>query len=135
MKSNILFGLYQTGYKKPENVVSTYYKKLPFLKKLTVLTMLVTLPILLILVLVGIGFVKHNNKNALKNKIETVNQITVVSIIPDLLFQDIEAVKLTLQNIKHNSDVEYVCIQSNQTKVITSLGKVQNILYKDYLKY
>lgn len=40
-----------------------------------------------------------------------------------------------MQNIKNNSDVEYVCIQSNQTEIIISLGKSKNVLFKEYLKY
>ena len=99
-----------------------YYKKLSFLRKLTVINFSVGIPAVLIIILIGVSFVKNEGKKTINRQLTQISILTAEMVVSDILFNDGEAIEETLKKLSVFPTIKYACIINNEREIIATYG-------------
>ena len=98
------------------------FNRLSFTKKLILINVLVILPVILIGTIVSVFLIKENEKRSLQDEIAAISQLTTAYATPDLLFNDKEALSVTLESLNTFPNIIYACILNNDNEIIVTYG-------------
>ena len=109
-----------------------FFNNLQLRRKLVVITILVVLPVIIIITIVSITIVKKSGKLAVEKQVTAFGDLTASFILADVLYNDREAVKASLENFNKLPSISYAAVLNNDLEIISSYGKIENNLINYY---
>ncbi len=111
-----------------------YYNKLSFISKLSFINFSVGIPIISIIIIIGISFLKSEGKKTINRQYSNISILTSSMVVSDLLFNDPESMELTLENLNVFPNIVYACIINNNNEIIANYGTNESINEKRLIK-
>lgn len=110
-----------------------FFNSLPFRRKLILINIAIILPMIMIGTIISIYVVKKNGKLAVENQVAAFSDLTASFVVPNLLFNDEEALKEDLNNFIALPDVIYAAILDTENQVIVSYKTIDKEILDFYL--
>jgi len=111
-----------------------FFNKLPFRRKLVLINVAIILPVIIIGTIISIYIIKKNGRLAVENQVTAFSDLTTAFVVPNLLFDDKNALKDDLDNFKALPDVTYAAVLNTKNEVIASYKMIDSTVLSAYLE-
>ncbi|MFK7949764.1 MAG: ATP-binding protein [Saprospiraceae bacterium] len=110
-----------------------FFNSLPFRRKLILINIAIILPMIIVGTIISISVVERNGKRAVENQVAAFSDLTASFVVPNLLFNDRNALKEDLNNFEALPDVTYAAILDAENQVIASYKTIKEEVSSLYL--